>query len=393
MLPRFPRSSVAIQSIFLTACAFVFFLHVHGLVFNVVMRNYYIGGLAFIRGLDPYTVTLANGLANQFKYSPLFGVLMAGMAKVTYQPSVIGFWVLFGMAAFSFGLSRWSDLIRKMPIYMIVALLAALLDLVVSMAAYQTNALIIGLILLGLAEYRDGRFFTAGAILLLATNFKVYPVIFLVSLALLFRPRYWIGALCAGIAALLLPAIFVGWAHNLEMHLAWFRVVFGDSTGAGVLDLLAAFQRVGLNDLGQILRWFVLVTTIPLFFSYLPLAERFDWRPWMTFGLAALLLLSPRTEVFTYVLLAPSYVLMASWCAESGQKSVRAYGGALVAVLAVAIASCRYIDSKWFVSESPLEIVRVIGALGFWVITAGIVGNAILKSLKVKLAGTADARR
>jgi hypothetical protein len=376
----------------LATCAFAFFAIFYEIGLNAVMYNYYLGGLSFMKGQDPYWVTALDGPSNQFKYSPFFAIIMAGMAKSEHPLEVIGFWVLTGMMIFSFGLSRWSDLARKMPFYMTFALLAALLDLIVSTSTYQANALVIGLILLGLAEYRDGRFFTAGAILMLATNIKVYPAIFLVSMALLFRPRYWIGALCAGVVAFFLPAVFTGWTHNLEMHLAWFRVVLGDSTGAGVLDLVSAFQRVGLSGLGQILRWFVLATALPFFFCYLPLVERTDWRPWMTFGLASLLLLSPRTEVFTYVLLAPSYVLMTSWCAESGNMKVRVYGGTLFAVLAVAISSCRYIDPQWYVSESPLEIVRVVGALGFWILTGSIVGKAVLRSLRDKMIDAGVAR-
>jgi hypothetical protein len=286
------------------------------------------------------------------------------------------------MLAFSFGLSRWYDLTRKAPFYITFAMLAAFLDLIVSMSVYQVNALIAGLMLLGLAEFRDGRFFSAGAILMLASNLKVYPVVFLVALALRFRRTYWIGALSAGMVALLLPALFVGWSHNMEMHIAWFSVVLGDAGGGGILDILSAFQRIGWKSVGLPLRWLVLVTSIPTFIAYFCLAKRPDWRPWMAFGLASLLLLSPRTEVFTYVLLAPSYVLMASWCAESGQGIIRSWAGPLFTVLAVAIASCRYTDPEWYRSESPREIVRVVGAMGFWVLTAGILGHGIYRSLK-----------
>jgi hypothetical protein len=383
MLYRLSRSTLTVLTVCLAT--FAFFILLHGLTFNVVMRNYCVGGVSFLNGQNPYEVTLQNGPSNQFKYSPFFAWIMAGVAKSGSQTAVLGLWALVGIAAFCFGLNRWGDLSKKVPFYVTIALLAALLDLVVSMAAYQVNALIIGLTLLGLAEYRDGRLLSAGAILSLAANLKVYPVVFLIALALFLKPRYWIGALSIGLATFLLPVVSVGWSHNLEMHLAWFRVVLGDSSGAGVMDLLSAFQRVGLSGFGQVLRWPVLVATIPLFFAYLPLARRADWRPWMTFGLAAILLLSPRTEVFTYVLLAPSYVVMTSWCAESGRKIVRTYGGILVTLLAVAIASCRFSDPNWYVSESPREIVRVIGALGFWVLTACILGSTMFGALKARM--------
>ena len=384
MLHKLSRSTLTVLAV--CFAAFAFFIILHGLAFNIVMRNYCVGGMAFLNGQNPYEVTLQNGPSNQFKYSPFFAWIMAGVAKSGSQTAVLGLWVLAGIVAFCFGMNRWSDLSKKAPFYVTIALLAALLDLVVSMAAYQVNALIIGLTLLGLAEYRDGRLLSAGVLLALAANLKVYPVVFLIALALHLKPRYWIGALSAGLTTFLLPVISVGWSHNLEMHLAWFRVVLGDSSGAGVLDLLSAFQRVGLSGLGQVLRWPVLVATIPLFFAYFLLARRADWRPWMTLGLAAVLLLSPRTEVFTYVLLAPSYVVMTSWFAESDRKIVSTWGGILVAFLAVAIASCRFSDPNWYVSESPREIIRVIGALGFWVLTAGILGNTMFGALKAKVS-------
>jgi len=352
------------------------------------MGNYYLGGYSFINGENPYEITLQNGPDNQFKWSPLFALIMGGMVQPDEQRTILGLWLLTGMAAFSFGLSRWCDLTRKAPFYITFALLAGLLDLVVSMSVNQVNALITGLALLGIAEYRDGRFFSAGAILLLGSNLKVYPIVFLIALAFPFRTMYWIGALSAGVVAFLLPVLFVGWSHNLEMHIAWFHLVLGELAVDGVLDILSAFQRLGLNSVGLALRWLVLVTSIHTFFAYFFLAKRPDWRPWITFGLAAMLLLSPRTEVFTYVLLAPSYVLMASWCAESGRGIIRSYAGPLFTVLAVAIASCRFTDPEWYVSESPYEVVRVVGAMGYWVLTASILGGEILRLLK---AGTADS--
>ena len=381
------KPSPVAQSLLLTALAFAYFAAFYDLGLNAVMHTYYLGGLSFVQGLDPYQITLLNGPSNQFKYSPLFAVIMAELATGD-QLMVASLWILAGIAAFSFGLSRWSDLIGKMPVYAAFSCVAALIDLTVSMASYQANALIIGFILLGLAEHRDGRFFTAGAILMLATNIKIYPVVFLLAAGLRFRSEYWMGALCAGIMAFALPAFVTSWDHNLEMHLSWFRVIVHDSVGSGVLDLVSAFQRLGLDSLGRVLRVIVLAVSVPLFFSYSAIEKRTDWRPWMTFGIASLLLLSPRTEVYTYVLLAPSYLLMVHWCAESGDKKVQTFGSFLCAVLAVAIASCRYIDPIWYQSESALEIVRVLGALGFWILTGGIVGTALLDSLRIRKTAT-----
>ena len=389
MLHKFFRSPLAVQSVFLALCVFAVFILVYDLSYdlmpNLVMRNLFIGGKSFIAGQNPYEATLENGADNQFKYSPLFALLASGMMaadNLKLVKLINGLWVLLGTTVFMFGLGRWADLTKKYPVYVTVALLACLFDLSISTMVRQANALIIGLTLLGLAEYRDGRLFSAGAILVLATNLKVYPVIFFIPLALCFRPAYWLGVLCAGLSAFLLPAFFVGWSHNLAMHLAWVQVVLHDTAGDAILNLPSAFQRVGLGGLGQALRWLVLLATIPLFFAYLPLVKRIDWRPWMAFGMAALLLLSPRTEVYTYVLLAPSYVLLALWCADLPKPGLRLGGGIIFTLLAAVIAFCPFFDPEWKISESPREILRVIGALGFWALTAGIVGHQEFHSLK-----------
>ncbi|MDB6029516.1 MAG: hypothetical protein JWM68_5739, partial [Verrucomicrobiales bacterium] len=373
--------SVVVQTVVLAVGAFLFFLLAYGVpTSNAVMRNYTLGGKSFIQGQNPYEVTALNGPSNQFKYSPLFALLMAGMAQPKAQEIVVGLWILAGMGTFCLGLSRWSELKGKLQLSIALAVVACLLELMFSMVLTQANALIVGLILIGVAEYRSGRLFSAGAILLLATNFKVYPVIFLVALAMRPKRAYLLGVLCAGVVAFLLPAFFVGWSHNMAMHVAWVQVVMGDAAGGGILDVASALQRAGLATLGQVLRWVILIISVPLFFGYVLRVREVDWRPWVTFGVASILLLSPRTEVFTFVLLAPAYVLMVGWCVESGKKWIRTYGAMAFAVLGWMITSCAYTDANWLVSEGPIEIWRVMGALGFWVLTAVILGRAVGKS-------------
>jgi len=353
---------------------------------NVVLDIYYQAGNAFIDGLNPYDITLVRGPFGQFKNSPFFALLMAGMSKPESQMTVVRLWVLLGMSTCIIALNRWYRLSKKKPLYIAFAYCAALLDLIVSLSANQSNALIVGLALLGIAEYRDGRYFWSGVLLMLATNLKPYPIIFLFSLALLFRPNYWLGAIISGAILFVLPAFFVGWPQNIDTHLAWFRVLINDSNGIHIMDLVATLYRAKHSTLALILRWCLIVISTPLLFLYLPLSHfvgnKINWRVWISIGLTSIVLLSPRTEVFTYVVVAPSYLLLTSWFADRNNRTLQLTGGVGATCLALAIASCRFIDPYWHVSESPFQLIRSLGAFGLWGIAVAIIVNDLVRAFR-----------
>jgi hypothetical protein len=366
------RSHTLVQTVLLTTISVILLARFYGLNFSdAVTSIYFKGGIAFVNKLDPYQVTLADGIRNQFKYSPLFAVIIAAVAKMTRQFSADNLWNIFGIAFFYYGLSRWIDLSRRWRSLLFFAVLAVIVEVNVSATVKQINALIAGMILVALAEFRDERPMSAGAILMIATNFKVYPLVFLVAVGLVADRRYWIGALWAGLAAFLIPVAAVGWSHNWHMHLAWVRVVLQDSGGEGTLDFYSTLQRLGLPAVGRIGKWLILLVGIPLFLSYPRLTRKIDWRIWVTFGLATLLLLSPRTEVFTFVLLAPGYVFTVAWF-EDANGTPRIGGQLLCTIIAVAVASCAFTTESWTASEHPIQTIRVAGALAFWLLTGSI---------------------
>lgn len=376
MIARLFNSRKTIQAMVLALALFAIHVIWFGIGFNIVMRNYYAGGSAFLNGGDPYSTTMKLGPSNAFRYSPQFALAAGGMARVGIKdnhvvPWVLGVYVLASTTMFALGLCRWYDFGKVNPgigasICMMMALAAAMMDTLISTGVYQINAFCIGLTLAGLAEYRDGRHATAGALLLLAANIKIYPVVFFAILALRFKPGYWIGALCAGIAAFLIPVFFVGWTHNLNMHIAFAQSLLETSGSYQILDIRASFERVGLALPGVVLHWLVAMVSLAAFGVYGVISRAPDWRPWFACGVAAILLLSPKTEVFTYVFLAPAYVLMVDWCVQSPVPFWRRHGAWLFALCAVLIASARFADPQWYRSESPNEIIRVIGALGIW---------------------------
>jgi hypothetical protein len=352
--------------------------------FNIVLRNYFAGDLAFLGGRDPYAATVPLGASNLFLNSPQFALLAgclsrAGTSGQTVLPWVPAVWVLGGAALFAFGLCRWHDFAKPAcscaaGVCATLALMAMAVDFLVSTGVYQVNAAVIALVLLGLAAYRDRHFAAAGALLLAATNLKIYPIIFLAALALRFNKRFWLGAGAAGVVSFMLPMLLVGWTHNFATHLAWVRATLAVTDSYTILDLRSAFGRVGWAGGDEALRWFVAALTVPAFFIHGVAMREVNWRPWFACAAAATLLLSPRTEVFTYVFLAlaPAYVLMADWCAMAAAARWRCAGAWLFALSAAFIASARFVDPLWFKSENPHEIQRVLGALVFWGATTWI---------------------
>jgi dolichol-phosphate mannosyltransferase len=383
---RFFRSPLLTQAAVLALAAFALHVVWIGVGFNIVMYGYYAGGQAFLGGLNPYEATLPLGLNNSYKYSPQFALLAGEMAYAGFDGRHAAHWVLAlytlaSTALFAAGLARWSDFRARppggvAPWCAAIALAAAVVDLVVSTGVYQVNAFCAGLTLLGLADYRDGHRARAGALLLSAILFKVYAVMFFFMLALRFKPRYWLGAIAAGAVAFLLPVPAVGWAHNFNTHIAWVKSTLSVAGTYTILDLRSAFEHVGLGTPGGILRQVVMIVTIPVFLIYGIGARKPDWRPWLTCGIAAFLLISPKTEVFTFVFLAATYVMMVEWCAGTGDAFFKKYGAVLFALCAVVIASARFIDPLWYKSENPREIQRVLGALGIWGMSAWILGAA-----------------
>ncbi|MDR2674581.1 MAG: DUF2029 domain-containing protein, partial [Opitutaceae bacterium] len=391
-LDCFFRSPLLVQIAVVALAAFALHVIWIGVGFNIVMYGYYAGGKVFLNGQNPYEVTLSLGLNNSYKYSPQFALLAGKMAEAGFDGRQAASWVLalYTLASttvFAAGLCRWHDFRKQhpgalLPLCMLAACAAALLDLVVSTGVYQVNAFAIGLILAGLASCRDHHHARAGALLLCATLFKVYAVVFLFILALRFKPRFWLGALAAGSIMFLLPVPWVGWAHDFDTHLAWVKSTLSVAGTYTILDLRSAFEHVGLATLGGTLRWLVIIVTLPVFFIYGVVVRKPDWRPWLTCGIAAILLISPKTEVFTFVFLAASYIMMVDWCADSDAPFFKKYGAPLFALCAVTIASMRFIDPVWYKSENPNEIVRVLGALVIWGLCAWILSAAACRRLR-----------
>lgn len=344
-----------------------------GLHVNSVIINYIRAGIYFGQGLDPYVETLRFGASNQFKYSPLFAMAVAPLRHVA-PSAVLHLWVLSGAVVFWWGVVRWVPLTWRPWWGLTVALLACAVELTTSLGIYQINAVIVGLTLLGLAECRDGRGASGGALLMLATNLKVFPVIFLLAGVRRGGWQYLVGATATGLVSFLLPALVVGLQANLELHLSWLSQITHDTVGAGILDVSSALARVGAPRLGCVMWWAIFWTALLLF--GLVAAQRqalgTAWGAWISLGLCAFVLLSPRTEVATFVVVGPVYVLLVVTLVD-----LQAWRPKAVALLALGVAmylvswhSNPLNDRNFVVSELPARGWRVSGTLILFVLAA-----------------------
>ncbi|MBY0369664.1 DUF2029 domain-containing protein, partial [bacterium] len=217
-------------------------------------------------------------------------------------------WGLLNVFAFWAGISRWVS-VRKSSYWLTwVALLFCAVELDISLRYQQINALLTGLILWGMADFRDGKAGKAAGWLALATNLKVVPALFALPLFAIGRKRYNTRFLLQSALFLVVPALVLGWSKNQQALESWYRAVTSDLGAAGILDLDSAMRRIGLPAIPGA-RLAILVASAGLMITLC--RRKILWGPWYTLGAGGLLLFSPRTESPTFVLFAPSYFFLA----------------------------------------------------------------------------------
>ncbi|OGW14944.1 MAG: hypothetical protein A3K09_06390 [Nitrospinae bacterium RIFCSPLOWO2_12_FULL_47_7] len=258
-----------------------------------------------------------------YKYSTLFGVLFYPIQALPFELGRF-LWILINFSVFMLGLGTFLVHVFKNKNHTLAALLdkpyklAILLILIfnemsVSIKIGQANSLICGMMLLGLAFYAQGRNFSAGIILALASNFKIFPLALALLLLWDFRQAYWKSFLLGYIAALLLPALVLGWSWNMEMLMAWHKTLFLDFNTESKLSLMT-FLEANFNFNGSLVyRGFVVLNILLLCVGY-----RFSFSASRSGGLRFLypltalfiLLFNHRSEIELFVLVSPVYALM-----------------------------------------------------------------------------------
>jgi Glycosyltransferase family 87 len=276
----------------------------------------------FLAGADLYRVSDAP-----YRYSPLVAALLV---PFSVWPDHIGgvLWRLLNAALYLTAFAWWCRMVLPRPLTISQQAILYLLIVPLSVGSLnnaQSNPVVLGLLMAGVAAVARGRWNWASVCLALACLFKVYPLAVGLLLAVV-HPRQFAGrfliALLIGLAVpfLLKPSAYVleqygNWLHHLQtddrQHLPadlWYRD----------LRLLCLNCHVSLSPAAYRIVQLLAAAGIALFCIAGRLAS-WEHRRLLTvlFGLGCcwMTLFGSATESCTYMLLAPAlaWSLLDAW--------------------------------------------------------------------------------
>jgi len=197
-----------------------------------------------LHGQNPYAPQ--QGL-NFFKYSPLAGLLTVPFSLLWDEIGLFLF-VFLQFWLFLWGFWYWSRTagfrLEKSLSVFLLAFFSIIFDTTVNIQNCQVNAWILGLMLLGAAQYAEGKYIKSGLLLSLASNLKLFP--FTLGLCLLtgFKKKYW-AAFGGGVLFwFVLPAFFLGWKRNLTLLNQWIDLMSWDQTRSlNMLDIGSFLEK------------------------------------------------------------------------------------------------------------------------------------------------------
>lgn len=311
---------------------------------------------------NPYYYAMWGG--DWFKYSPFFAFCYTPFSLMgpTWQAVA---WGLTNIVIYWWGISRWFVLRKSSSAWLWFAVVLCSMELDGSARYQQINPLLIGMILGALADYRDGKFARAGFWLMIATNFKLIPAIFLFTQR--WNKPFIKGMFAAGVLSLVVPLLWLG-PHDLWMwHRTWAEVLLRDTRTEGLLDLETVLTRWNYPALGHWLK--IAVTVISL--ATLALGRRA-----VPILLMMLILISPRTESATFVVAAPVFLFLA----EAMEKlEPRKRWAARAVFLACAFFITLSFNDVWpkalFRPTLYHYATKTLGMLGLWALGLALLGK------------------
>lgn len=353
------------------------YLLLHGT--NIVTHTYKFAATQFFQMGSPYIDPKGQG--DMFKYSPLFCVLYYPISIL--QKNLQAFvWGLINLSIYWFAVSRWAKLDEKSSKWLWFAFLACSMEMDGSLRYQQTNAALIGLTLIGVAEYRDRRLFSAGFILAIITNIKILPILFLLALCIPFRKRYVQGVLAGFFTAFIVPSFFLGWHANLLMHQEWLVVLYKDLFTTTLLDLATILSRYGFENPRLYFSLPLGIVTALFLMACRLFPDYFSWNTFVSLGVFSLLLLSPRTESPTFVLAGPCYILVMLETLKA-DKATR-YSLLLSVFMGIALVTLTMNDiwPRKLIDVGPLRYAnKTFGVLVLWFSSLSLLFHQLLSRI------------
>jgi hypothetical protein len=335
---------------------------------NIVTDTYKSGATRLLSGNNPYAPP--HGTDN-FEYSPFFAFVYAPIAKLPPKPQAL-IWAIINCALFWAGIGAWFSWEKQRSKWLAAALIVCAMELNISVLYQQVNASLIGITLLGLAWYRDGKLGFAGFLLSIATDIKLLPGIFAFSLLFPLRSRYLLGLSLGFSTALAAPALAVGWNANIELHRLWILSL--SNTWHMVrpvqLDILSVLQKWGYSGLGSVLRALILLSS-GLLLVLSSMNRRVSWYPWIAIGACCLLLVSPRSESPTFVMMAPVYIFLTAFFIDSSLPDWARWAGLGSLCVIAFLVTIGFTDLWARKSWAPFQLAystKTIGTAFLWVL-------------------------
>lgn len=292
-----------------------------------------------------------------YRYSPLVAALLAPLAMLPVGLAS-ALWILANAVVFLVALNWWRRDVTPSRVSFAVIALAVLPLTIASLHNGQSNALVIGLVLAGVAAVARERWNLAAGFIALATLLKLYPLAIGLLLVGLY-PRKFAARLAIALGiGLLLPFLMAPPGYVLRQYADWVNYLNVDDRTLLPINLwMRDFRllcRVWLVTPSPAVYLLIQVCTGGAIAGFCLAAARRGWsrRDVLTLltglGCCWMTLFGPGTEANTYVLLAPSLALalVNAWSGDCA----RWRRGLLTGIFALLLAG---FTCKWFTLTRP----------------------------------------
>lgn len=251
-----------------------------------------------------------------YRYSPLVAAFFSPWGRVSDRVAA-PLWHLLNAAVYLAGLVVWARHrnYASWPIFFILALPPSL----TSLNNGQANALVLGLILLALDAAERERWNWSAGCVVLATAFKIYPLLIGLFLLGIYPRRLFLPLASLTVLVVLLPFVLQNPLYVGHEYATWLEHLRGDDRQ--LLPLPLAYR-----DLRLLLRTVGLPISRSFYFDVEMLAAGaiagyLTWRPKprldmvLALGTLWMTVLGPSTEACTYIFLAPvlAELAMRAW--------------------------------------------------------------------------------
>ena len=315
------------------------------------------GAHAILNQVDPYPSEWAesSNFRNWYLYSPTFGLFF-----LFFSTSGLGMyagiylWAMLNLFFFWFGFKSILDILDEKDALLrgglySFALLLVVNELMGTLTNLQSNALIIGLSLLGISWYVKGRYALSALALAVGFNFKLIPLPIALPLLMDFKPKYaalfiLFSTVIFTIPLAILPSDFYFW---ILKH--WVNIMLTDPMHPVFLGLEPTLWNYGYRLDGTWFVTFMLANAIGVaaiaFFAFKKSPEYFV-ETVVPLVLLFIILFNKRSERPSFVIITPVlvFVLHAAIYARRKGNTAIAYVHYSVLALAWFLISYSYSD-------------------------------------------------